>query len=174
MEGFVTLASFAAFGFGLYALVKLAHWMFAPLERRVLEMTPVRRYQVVDALALMVMLQYTLAPAMGLLRAIEARPASLTIWGLVAFVVTALVWWAGVELISRAGVAEPRRRFCFLVVGIPATFATSLLLSFGVPAILIVAVATMTPWLITLAIPLSPLPWSCRQLMEWIVSAPAP
>jgi hypothetical protein len=172
IEPFAVVAFFAFVAGLIYLMARIAQWIFAPLERRSRGLIPVRRFLVVDLLALMAMFQLPLALLAALAKLSEAPWGGRIVIGGAVFLLTGLVWWAGVELVSRAGVTDSRRRFVFLVVAVPLVFAGVPALVYGLPAFALMAFSSH-PALALVALPLVALPYGCRRIVTWVAGEEA-
>jgi hypothetical protein len=146
----------------------LIGWMCQPLKARARGTTAVRRFRLVDLLALMLLLQACLAGLAWFLPRGHAY-GWLLAGALVVFVV-AISWWGGVELISRAGIDTAWRRLTFLGGVLPLVFAGALATGFALRAMLLRALNDQPAY--SAAVMLVAVPWAGRWLVAWVADGP--
>src|SRR5262245_10715823 len=91
-------------------VVGLAWWLLEPINRAAGSLKAPTRFQLIDFLALMILLQIGLAICGQALAASEAGTAAARMYWLLLGVVAALalvLWSASVSVVSRAGIVRP-------------------------------------------------------------------
>jgi hypothetical protein len=129
--------------------VGLAYWIVCPLNRITRLAVDRLRFAIADFLALCIVFQGMLA--FMLFMPYRERNAGFVILAIVA---AGLLWWLGVDHLSRAGIRAARHRIAFLSIVMPMAFI-------GGPVFVV--------WTVQLAASLM----SGRFNEEWIVTLPA-
>jgi hypothetical protein len=134
------LGTLIALAFSIASVAWLAWWMLEPVNRAAGSLKAPTRFQLIDFVALMLLLQIGLAICGQGLSASEAGAAATRMYwlllALTAFLVVVL-WSASVSVVSRAGIGRPLRRLIVIVVLVPGTLAMIL----AAPALVVMIIA---------------------------------
>ncbi len=156
-------------------------WILGPLNRLAEVRRQPAQFTLLDFFCLFVLVQLGLAVILGR-SAIPETPERVVIGtGVLTF--SALGWWAGVRVLSQAGIRSASHRAFFLLVVFPVTILVAVGLPFGAAAVVVMVLA------VTLGAPSSavPLSWAlgasvllsialalCRRYVLWLARSHSP
>jgi hypothetical protein len=114
--GFIAIIGAIAVGVSLVGAV--GTWIVGPMDKAARNIRAPTQFYVTDAFGLALLLQLaTLVPAWMIRNSMEATASFFVgalLWG-----ATAVIWWASIGAMSRAGVRKLSKRFVFSVVVLP-------------------------------------------------------
>jgi hypothetical protein len=137
-NNWMTEALAAAVGIAsLAALVVIPYWILRPIDRAAKDRRHPYQFTLADFACLFFLVQLSIAPGHFLFG--EEQPQFVYVVVAYGWVASGLMWWFGVQRLSRAGVRKAWHRVIFLALVMPATLCGAL----GVPAMVVLTIAVM-------------------------------
>jgi hypothetical protein len=116
---------------GIPATVRSAIWVLRPVDEAARQYKDPNQFTLVDVACLFFLIQLSMVIGHGWLRG--ARPEFVGIIDVYLWIAAAVLWWYGVQHISRAGVRNSWHRAVFLGFVVPATLSAAV----GIPCVLL-------------------------------------
>lgn len=109
----------------IMAVISLDYWILDPVLDAAKKRKHPTQFSLADCFGLLFMVQWPL----GMIHWQSVDMARRAVWtlDLVAIIVTGVIWWAGIVVLSRAGVVNPWHRVFFVALVLPVALVSTVI-----------------------------------------------